>query len=248
MKNLIEIINEISEEAKNKFKPDLVKYGKNFRAISESAILEVLNPLFKTHGIAYQILIEKSELKTEKIACGRDSGGNLIEKLVFVALVGVKLIFVNPAVTQFNNPDKAETFVVDGIGSGIDYGDKATGKAYTGAVKYALLKGLRLQYSDDPDAETSEEIENIVGEPSKAAETGKAPKQSKEKAAKKDEGPKATEAQLNYLKGLAIACEISDEEFKNKYGFLPYDANMPMRRAREIIDELKKIQEAKLPF
>ena len=45
-----------------------------------------------------------------------------------------------------------------------------------------------------------------------------------------------------------VACGLSDDDFKNKYGFLPYDSNMPMRKAREVIDELKKLQDEKLPF
>ena len=67
MKTLVEIINTISEEAKNKFKPDLKKYGKNFRAISESAVLEVLNPLFKEHNIAYEVIIQSKSLHIEKL-------------------------------------------------------------------------------------------------------------------------------------------------------------------------------------
>ena len=241
--NIIEKINLISEESKNTFKPDLKKYGKNFRAISESALLEV-NPLLKKYNIAYQILIEKNDLRIEKINCGRDSDKNLIQKLVFVAEVKVKLIVVNPEHMNFDQPDKVETFVFDGYGMGIDPGDKATGKAYTAAVKYALLKGLRLQYSDDPDAELSEDIEDIV------EETVPAPverKKSSKKEEKKDE-PLASEGQLNYIRGLAIACGLSDDEFKEKYKYFPYDEKIPMRKAREIIEELKKLQDEKLPF
>ena len=154
----------------------------------------------------------------------------------------VKLIFINPAVTSFNDPDKAQTMVFDGYGSGIDSGDKATGKAFTAAVKYALFKGLRLQYSDDPDADASEDIESIIEESCEKKSHEAKPK------TKKEEEPFASEAQLNYVKGLAVACEISDEDFKKKYGYLPYDPKMPMRKARELIEELKKLQEDKLPF
>lgn len=242
--NIIEKINLISEKSKNQFKPDLKKYGKNFRAISESALLETLNPLFKEYNIAYQILIDKSDLRIEKINCGRDLNNNLIQKLVFIAEVKVKLILVNPEQMNFEHPDKVETFVIDGYGMGIDAGDKATGKAYTSAVKYALLKGLRLQYSDDPDAEVSEDIEDII------EETVPAPvekKKSSKKEEKKDE-PLASEGQLNYIRGLAIACGLSDDDFKEKYKYFPYDEKIPMRKAREIIEELKKLQDEKLPF
>lgn len=232
--NLIEKLNKISEEAKNQFKPDLKKYGRNFRAISESAVLEVLNPLLSKYNIAYEVIISKSELRIEKIKSGRDAAGNMIEKLVFVADTVVRLVFTCGE----------ENFVSEGWGSGVDSGDKATGKAITAAVKYALFKGLRLQYSDDPDAENSEDIENIVAE---GGEKKSHENKTKVKKEEKDE-PLASEAQLNYVKGLAIACGISDEDFKKTYGFYPYDTNIPMRKAREIIDELKKEQDESLPF
>lgn len=241
--NLIEKLNKISEEAKNQFKPDLKKYGKNFRAISESAVLEVLNPLLSKYNIAYEVIINKSELRIEKIKSGRDAAGNMIEKLVFVADAIVQLILHNP---EHESPDKLyhEVLTFEGWGSGVDSGDKATGKAITAAVKYALFKGLRLQYSDDPDAENSEDIENIVAE---GGEKKSHENKTKAKREEKNE-PLASEAQLNYVKGLAIACGISDEDFKKTYGFYPYDTNIPMRKAREIIDELKKEQDEALPF
>ena len=245
MKNIIQKINEISEKAKGQFKPDLKKYGKNFRAISESAVLDVLNPLFKEYEVSYEVVIKNHNLKIEKIKVGRDTSGNIIEKLLFVADVEVCLLFHNPEEVSYDNPDRHGVFSVCGWGSGVDYGDKATGKALTAAVKYALFKGLRLQYSDDPDAEASEEIESIVEEESKQ-EKSDLPKKKSEN--KKSEETLASEAQLSFVKGLAIACGISDEDFKKKYGFYPYDTNIPMRKAREIIDELKKLQDEKLPF
>ena len=230
--NLIEKINKISEESKNQFKPDLKKYGKNFRAISESAVLEVLNPLFSKYNVAYDVLVIKTNLHLEKLKAGKDQSGNLIEKLLFVAEVVVRLMIYDL--------DSERHFAFEGYGSGIDSGDKATGKALTAAVKYALFKGFRLQYSDDPDADASEDIEEVAEEA-----PAKKPESKKEK---KEKEPLATEAQLNYVKGLAVACGFSDEEFKEKYGYLPYDEKMPMRKARELIDELKKVQDEKLPF
>lgn len=232
--NLIEKLNLITEQAKGKLKPDLKKYGKNFRAISESAVLEVLNPLFKEYNITYEPIIEKSALRVEKINCGRDAAGNLIQRLVFIAEVQVRLIF-----HSFENQETIYSF--DGYGSGVDSGDKATGKAYTAAVKYALFKGLRLQYSDDPDAEASEDIEDIIEE--------KAPRKEEKKTEKKDEKePLATEKQLDYVRGLAVSLNLSDERFLEKFGISPVDNKMTMRKAREIIEELKKMVEEDLPF
>ena len=248
MKNLIEIINEISEKAKGQLKPDLKKYGKNFRAISESAILETLNPLFKEYNIAYEIVVQDQQLRVEKIRAGKDNAGNLIEKLVFIADAKVLLKVFQLEVEK----PELNYFIFEGWGSGVDAGDKATGKAITAATKYALLKGFRLQYSDDPDSEASEDIENIIEEGNSSAKkeelrtnNQKNKETSKEK---KEDDRLATEAQLNYVKGLVVACGLTDDEFKQKYGFLPYDINIPMRKAREIIEELKKLQDDKLPF
>lgn len=235
--NLIEKLNLITEQAKGKLKPDLKKYGKNFRAISESAVLEVLNPLFKEYNITYEPIIEKSALRVEKINCGRDAAGNLIQRLVFIAEVQVRLIF-----HSFENQETVYSF--DGYGSGVDSGDKATGKAYTAAVKYALFKGLRLQYSDDPDAEASEDIEDIIEE-YKELEKKAFKVVGEKKTEKKDEKePLATEKQLEFIKGLCIGSNLSDEAFKERFGVYPYDEKMPMRKAREIIEALKE----DLPF
>lgn len=241
--NLIEKVNKVSEEAKNQFKPDLKKYGKNFRAISESAVLETLNPLLSKYNIAYEVMITKTDLRVEKIRAGRDSEGNLIEKLIFIADAIVRLILNSKDDDRYTS-----TLTFEGWGSGVDFGDKATGKAITAAVKYALFKGFRLQYSDDPDAEASEELETVIEEFKDLAKKAFIVEGTPKKKEEKKEEPVVTEAQLNYIKGLALACAITEEEFKTKYGYLPYDAKMPMRKAREIIEELKKIQDEKLPF
>ena len=241
---LCQIINLISEEAKNKFRPDLKKYGKNFRAISDSALLEVLNPLFKKYDVAYEVIIQEQKLHIEHLKAGRDSAGNLIEKLLFVAEAKVIVVFWNWGnCDEEGNPER---MCEQGWGCGVDFGDKATGKAITAATKYALFKGLRLQYSDDPDAEESTEIESIIEEESK--EVSKKEAISKKSNSKSQETILASEGQLNYIKGLCVAGAISDEDFKKEFGFYPYDPKMPMPKAREIIDILKKRNDEKLPF
>lgn len=225
--NLIEKINAISKEAKNQFKPDLIKYGKNFRAISESAVLDVLSPLLEKYKVAYSVSIKKSEVRHIPILCGSDNNGNQIQQFIFEAICEVALV-LNDA------EDISALIMFEGLGMGIDYGDKATGKAITAAVKYALFKGFRLQYSDDPDAEESKPIESVVD--------------SKKKSAPDKEEPLVSEKMLNYIKGLCVSLGISDEQFKKQYKFAPYDAKMPMRVAREAIDKLKAEAADKLPF
>lgn len=243
---LIEIINNISEEAKNQFKPDLKKYGKNFRAISESAVLEVLNPLFKKYNIGYEVIIKDKNLRIEKVKAGRDGAGNVIEKLVFVADATVVLALHNPDYHNMENTYH-ESMQFEGWGSGVDAGDKATGKAITAAVKYALFKGFRLQYSDDPDAEASEDIESIIEEKDSSAKKEELISKKETSKAKKEEEPLATEKMLNYVMGLASDLKLSDSDFKAEFGFFPYETKVEMRKVREAIDKLKARKED-LPF
>lgn len=237
----LNFVNFISRESRGKLKPDLVKYGKNFRAISESAILDVLNPLLEENSIFYEIKIKDYDLKTEKIYNSYDSNGNLLNNLVFIATVHVIL--------RFNQLDPIlEPIIFEGVGMGIDVGDKAMGKAYTAAVKYALLKGFRLQYSDDPDAEKSEEIisiEKVQEEPKQKKEKAK---DKKEKSEKKESEGKASENQLSYIKGLVVKCGMSDDDFEKEFGCSPYDESISMSKARKIIDRLKEIFDEGLPF
>ena len=256
MKNLIEIINEISEKAKGQLKPDLKKYGKNFRAISESAILETLNPLFKEYHIAYEFTIQEQHLNIEKIRAGKDAAGNLIEKLVFVAdaKVILRLFLENHDLALAGGHYIGDTITFEGWGSGVDSGDKATGKAITAATKYALLKGFRLQYSDDPDAEASEDIESIIEGNLESAgnmiadviNNGLDEIHKQEKKAKKEE-PLATEKMLNFVMGLAADLKMSDSDFNKEFGFFPYDKEVDMRKVRAAIDKLKARKE-ELPF
>lgn len=239
--SLLESINRISKEAKNKFKPDLKKYGRNYRAISESALLEVLNALFEQEKIAYDVRVRDQKLHIEKINAGRDVSGNLIQKLVFVAEVVVELRFHN---TFDPVGGGYETASFEGWGSGVDSGDKATGKAITAATKYALLKGLRLQYSDDPDAEASEELENIIEEEKPAL----TPEKKEKKAEKCADDAYVSEKMTEFIMSLCKSLNISDDDFKKKFKFLPYDTKMPMKTGRAAIDYLKKVEDEMLPF
>lgn len=236
--NILEILSNISEEARGQLKPDLEKYGKNFRAISESAVLDVLMPLFKKYEITYIPEIIETKLTVEKIGTGSNAAGAPIQSLVFIAECKVRLHILNCSKTikdvKLDEPYVNRSwFYFDGWGSGIDDGDKATGKAYTAAVKYALFKGFKLQYSDDPDAKKSERIDDVGIAPAENISTEKRSKEEKKE-------PVITDNMLKYLKGLAIRLKISDDYFLDKYGYRIDDENMPMRVARKAIDELNK--------
>lgn len=215
--------NCIEECSKKILKPDLMKVGDNFRAISEAAILEAINPVFNEFGFDYNVDVLDSELVIKETS----------KKYVFVATCRVRLTFISDSGDEVAHSEA--------LGMGIDDGDKAMGKAYTYAVKYALLKKLRLRYSDDPDVKQSEPIQP---KEEKAIEK----KETKEKTKRDPEGPKVTEKMSAYLEGLAIQCKLSYEAFKAEFGFYPNDKKISQREARAVIDTLKARVDDDLPF
>ena len=199
-------------------KPDLMKVGKNFRCISESAILDVINPILIAYSIDYNIEVVEHDLKVIEA-----------DKLIFAATCKVRLTFTSAG---------EDIAYSEALGMGIDEGDKAMGKAYTYAVKYALLKKFRLQYADDPDAEASQPISS--------KNLNKPAKEEKKKAAKNE--PLATQKMLDYLHGLTIQLSMSYEAFKAEFGFYPNDKGLLMKDVRAAIETLKMRADEDLPF
>ena len=143
--NFSEIIKKVNSD--KRLKPDLMKAenGNNFRAISEFAILDVINPVLDEYYIFYTVEVKEQHLDI------KEAYGSKGKKLQFVATLIVKLNFYS---------DENEEFIcsTEASGMGIDDNDKAMGKAYTYAVKYALLKVFRLRYGDDSDFKASEPL------------------------------------------------------------------------------------------
>jgi hypothetical protein len=62
--------------------------------------------------------------------------------------------------------DSGETAIIQSMGSGADTGDKASPKAQTNAMKYALLMGFLLSTGDDPElSDSSDRGARVVPEP-----------------------------------------------------------------------------------
>ena len=226
--NLTIQINDISAALKGKLIPDKAKYGKNFRAISESALLDALNPELEKRGLFYFIKVLSHEVKVEKIKL-IDQSGRYVEKLQFISVITINLTLMN---SNYDN------ISCEAVGMGIDDGDKASGKAYTYAVKYALLKLFRLQYSDDSDTYVSLPLESQIKE--------EAPKEEKKAAKSKKKEELASEGQRAYIRGLANELFQSDEQFKAEFHILPEEPSLTKEKATEILTELKKRKE--LPF
>ena len=222
-------------QADKRLIPDLLKAenGNNFRAVSESAILDVINPILIEHEWFYEIRVKKSDLQI------REAFGAKGKKLQFIATIEVAVVFHNCLFPE-------EIVGIESVGMGIDDNDKAMGKAYTYAVKYALLKLFRLRFGDDPDFEASKPLHV------------EKPKEEKIKPEKEDKKPKTaekpqkngkssgldkpmTEAQRDYILGMMKQKNVSEHDVLEKFGVEPSrDEFIPMPTARAIIKWLEE--------
>ena len=236
-----EIIQKVNSD--KRLVPDLMRSekGNNFRAVSESAILDVIDPVFKEAGCYYTIKVKKSDLQI------REAYGSKGKKLQFIATVEIELIMHN---TQVYDGDYYIS--TESVGMGIDDNDKAMGKAYTYAVKYALLKLFRLRYGDDPDAKASESLYVDKLKEASSKDDVKTSKESyKEKASGKKESSSEkamTEAQRDYILGMMEKKGISSQTIMSKFsGNDPVeDEYIPMKTARAMIKFLEETDD--LPF
>ena len=228
-----DIIKEVQED--KRLVPDLLKAenGNNFRAVSESAILDVINPILIKSGWFYEIRVRKSDLQI------REAYGSKGKKLQFIATVEISVVFHNDADPQL-------VVGTESVGMGIDDNDKAMGKAYTYAVKYALLKLFRLRFGDDPDFEASKplHVEKPKEEKIKPEKEDKKPKTAEkpQKSGKSSGMDKPmTEAQRDYILGMMKQHNVNEKEILEKFGVEPSrDEFIPMPTARAIIKWLEE--------
>lgn len=220
---IADIIKEVHESGK--LVPDLMKCenGNNFRAISEKAILDVLDPILEKHHYFYTVEIKDSRLEI------REAYGAKGKKLQFIATVTIRLII---------GTDEFNATWIESVGMGIDDNDKAMGKAYTYAIKYALLKLFRLRYGDDSDFETSTPLITEFRGEKKEAESKKLEKKDSKKA--KTGNALMTESQRDYILGLMKDKNVDAAQIIEEFDVNPVkDKEIPMKTAREIIDWLK---------
>ncbi|MBO7716072.1 MAG: ERF family protein [Methanobrevibacter sp.] len=218
------IINEISQD--KRLVPDLMKAenGNNFRAISESAILDVIDPILRVAGVFYKVMVKDYHLDI------REAYGSKGKKLQFIATLAVQLVFMTGT---------GEIIcATEAVGMGIDDNDKAMGKAYTYAVKYALLKLFRLRYGDDADFEASKPLylEKPKEEKKEEIKPAKEDKKSKsaEKVQKREKSSgkevPMSEAQRDYILGMMKKFNVPEKEVISKFGYEPSrDEFIPMK-------------------
>lgn len=228
-----EIIQKVNSD--KRLVPDLMKSekGNNFRAVSESAILDVISPILESEGIFYTTDVRDQHLDI------REAYGSKGKKLQFIATICLSVYF---------RTDTEILFKMDSVGMGIDDNDKAMGKAYTYALKYALLKLFRLRYGDDPDAKASEALYLDKPKETSSKEEAKKEKPKKENVQKNNTEKAMSEAQRDYILGMMSDKGITSQIIMGQFGGCDpkEDDYIPMKTARAMIKWLE--EQEKLPF
>lgn len=148
--NIFEKMAAIAAEMPNVSKSLEVTDGKrSYTAVSEADVLLAVKPL----EAKYRIYSYPSGRKPsfEKVHREYLSNGVVRNMELWMCTVETQYTFVD-----LDNPD-GERITVTSIGSGIDSGDKAPGKAMTYCDKYALMKAYKMFSGDasDPDSVAS---------------------------------------------------------------------------------------------
>jgi hypothetical protein len=119
------------------------KQGLTYSFAGEAAILEKLHPAFREAGLAWAVtgctLIAQEQYTTK-------NGSSMSRVIV-------------QATYTLTHAESGQSETVQALGEGSDSGDKATSKAMTSALKYALRQTFLIETGDDPDHTPSEQQE-----------------------------------------------------------------------------------------
>lgn len=125
------------------------KQGLNYSFAGEAAILEKLHPALREAGLAWAVSgceLVASEQYTTK-------GGSSMNRVLVRATY------------TLTHAESGQAETIQSLGEGSDSGDKATSKAMTSALKYALRQTFLIETGDDPDHTPSEQQERGASRP-----------------------------------------------------------------------------------
>lgn len=143
--NLFQKINEIQKKIKSVHKGSTVKINEksSYTAVSHDDVTSLLHDPMAEIGILAFPRMETCEL--EVFEQTKNYQGQTTVSRNY-------LVKVWASVTFFNSDDRADQFQTQCFAYAIDSGDKATGKAYSMAIKYCYLKTFMLESLDDEES------------------------------------------------------------------------------------------------
>jgi hypothetical protein len=150
MKNLFQKINDIQKQVKSVHKGGTVKINErsSYSAVLHDDVTGLLHDPIANAGIVAMARMETCELESFEVQ--KSYNGQTTSSRSYMVKVWASVTFMNS-----DNP--AEQFQTQCFAYAIDSGDKATGKAYSMAIKYCYLKTFMLESCDD---EESRDYEN----------------------------------------------------------------------------------------
>ena len=134
-KKLAEAMSEVGYVQK-----DATNDFHRYRYASAEAVLRKVNAALSSRGVA--VATQAELLRYDRVPGSKGGENN-------VAVVKLALEFT----------DGEERIHVEGLGSGMDSGDKAVMKANTAALKYAVANAFLISWGDDPEADAATDEE-----------------------------------------------------------------------------------------
>ena len=138
VRKLVQVLREIEAIPKN---------GRNafhgYDYATEMDILQSIRPKLAEQNVFVFTSVDSGEIKSHLVSRRTEPSGAVVEKYDHLTEIRTLHTFVDG--------DTGETFVVHGLGQGVDAGDKGGYKALTGAMKYFLLKNFLVPTGDDPE-------------------------------------------------------------------------------------------------
>lgn len=138
--NIYQRINKVMQEVPYLQKDTSVGFGNNeYSALSHDYVAMKLNPILVKYGIVVIPSVKKVETSNYKVITNRGSEVDRYQ------------VNLTCSVSFINSDRPEERFSVESFAMGFDNQDKAPGKAYSMAVKYALLKTFVITSGDQEE-------------------------------------------------------------------------------------------------
>jgi hypothetical protein len=145
LKNLYQKLNDIQKTVKSVHKGGTVKINEraSYSAVLHDDVTALLHDPIANAGIVAMPRMETCEL--EIIRTSKTYNGQVTESNSYMVKVWASVTFINS-----ENP--TEQYQTQCFAYAIDSGDKASGKAYSMAIKYCYLKTFMLESCDDEES------------------------------------------------------------------------------------------------
>lgn len=135
--NLHQRIRAIMADVTHLVKDGTIAFGNvKYKAVTEEAVTSTVRKALIEHGIT---CVPTGEIQWNQVGT-------------------LNTIIMNYQLTNVDDPD--DFLIIPTIGQGADTQDKGTNKAMTGAFKYLLLRAFNIPTGDDPDKQSSKELES----------------------------------------------------------------------------------------